>query len=156
MARLNKEQKLFIVRSLAVFNTPKETAELIKQEFEGLELSLQQCESYDPTKRSGQNLSEDLKKEFELTRKDFLEKPQNIPIANKAVRLQMYQNLAVRNSKNTVMLLKILEQAAKEEGNQYTNRQEITGKDGKPIETINQNVTTESYLKAREQVINEY
>ncbi|WP_347473833.1 DUF2280 domain-containing protein [Acinetobacter thermotolerans] len=155
MARLNKEQKLYIVRSLAVFNTPKETADLIKQEFDGLAVTPQQCEAYDPTKRTGQNLSEDLKKEFEATRKDFLEKPQNIPIANKAVRLQMYQNLAVRNSKNTVMLLKILEQAAKEEGNQYTNRQEITGKDGKPLQTTvvqaTQDQINEAIKKAQEE-----
>ena len=33
---------------------------------------------------------------------------------------------------------------------------EHTGAGGGPIETINQNVSTESYLKAREQVLDEY
>lgn len=70
MATLNKKQKLFIVRSLAQFNTPQETVVLVKEEFE-LDVSRQQCEAYDPTKRVGKDLSEEFKKEFEATRKDF-------------------------------------------------------------------------------------
>ena len=50
----------------------------------------------------------------------------------------------------------ILEQAAKDCGGQFTYKQEITGAGGGPIETINQNVSTESYLKARERVLDEY
>jgi len=42
MAALKKEVKLFIVRSLAVFNTPTETAELVNQEY-GVKVTKQQC-----------------------------------------------------------------------------------------------------------------
>ena len=52
MATLNKKQKLFIVRSLAQFNTPQETVLLVKEEFT-IDVSRQQCEAYDPTKRVG-------------------------------------------------------------------------------------------------------
>ena len=52
MATLNKKQKLFIVRSLAQFNTPQETVVLVKEEF-SIDVSRQQCEAYDPTKRVG-------------------------------------------------------------------------------------------------------
>ncbi len=155
MATLNKKQKLFIVRSLAQFNTPQETVVLVKEEF-NIDVSRQQCEAYDPTKRVGKDLSDELKTEFEATRKDFLEKPQNIPIANLTVRLQRLENQYQKHGKNRVAALNILKQAAEDMGGKYTNRQEITGKDGKPIETINQNVPTDSYLKAREQVLNEY
>jgi len=155
MAVLKKEIKLFIVRSLARFNTPTETAELVNQDY-GVQVTKQQCEKYDPTKRAGENLSDELKAEFEVTRKDFLEKPQNIPIANLTVRLQRLENQYQKHGKNRVAALNILKQAAEDMGGKYTNRQEITGKDGKPIETINQNVPTDSYLKAREQVLNEY
>jgi|SRR5690606_31324866 len=155
MAALRKEVKLFIVRSLAVFNTPEETARLVNEEYKNLNVSRQQCERYDPTKRAGKDLSDELKKEFEITREEFLGKPESIPIANLVVRLQRYENM-FQASKNNVLRLKIQEQAAKDIGRQYTNRQEITGKDGKPIETINQNVPTDSYLKAREQVLDEY
>ena len=155
MATLNKKQKLFIVRSLAQFNTPQETAVLVKEEF-NIDVSRQQCEAYDPTKRVGKDLSDELKTEFEATRKDFLEKPQNIPIANLTVRLQRLENQYQKHGKNRVAALNILKQAAEDMGGKYTNRQEITGKDGKPIETINQNVPTDSYLKAREQALNDY
>ncbi|MCK4077518.1 DUF2280 domain-containing protein [Acinetobacter radioresistens] len=155
MATLNKKQKLFIVRSLAQFNTPQETVVLVKEEF-NIDVSRQQCEAYDPTKRVGKDLSDELKTEFESTRKDFLEKPQNIPIANLTVRLQRLENQYQKHGKNRVAALNILKQAAEDMGGKYTNRQEITGKDGKPIETINQNVPTDSYLKAREQVLDEY
>ena len=155
MATLNKKQKIFIVRSLAVFNTPQETVLLVKEEF-GLEVSRQQVETYDPTKRAGKDLSTELKSEFEVARKEFLDTPQNIPIANLSVRLQRLENQYQKHGKNRVAALNILKQAAEDMGGKYTNRQEITGKDGKPIETINQNVPTDSYLKAREQVLNEY
>jgi len=49
-----------------------------------------------------------------------------------------------------------MKQAAQDLGGQFTNRQEITGKDGKPIETVSSNVSTESYLTAREQALNDY
>ena len=57
-----------------------------------------------------------------------------------------------KNKKTKQVLLK---QAFQETDGRVT-KQEITGKDGKPIETINQNVPTESYLEARERILNEY
>ncbi|MEC8125280.1 MAG: DUF2280 domain-containing protein [Pseudomonadota bacterium] len=145
MAALKKEVKLFIVRSLAVFNTPTETVELVNQEY-GVIVTKQQCEKYDPTKRAGENLSEELKKDFEKTREMFLGKPENIPIANLSVRLQRYENMFI-GTKNNVMKLKIQEQAAKDMGGQYTNRQEITGKGGEPLQT--------TFVKATQEQVNE-
>lgn len=133
MARLKKEVKIFIVRSLAVFNTPSETSDLVKQEF-GIEISRQACESYDPNKRLGQNLSADLKAEFDAARKFFIENPQNIPIANLPYRLQRYQrSLEAVNPRAVDHIAKLLRQAAEDMGGVYTNRKEITGKDGQPL-----------------------
>ncbi|MEO3357263.1 DUF2280 domain-containing protein [Acinetobacter haemolyticus] len=157
MAALKKEVKLFIVRSLAVFNTPTETVELVHQEY-GVKVTKQQCEKYDPTKRSGENLSEELRKDFEKTREMFLGKPETIPIANLAVRMQRYENQYQKHSKNRVAALSILKQAAEDIGGKYTNRQEITGKDGGPVQTVSAAVpvSKDEYLKAREQVLDEY
>ena len=135
MAALKKEVKLFIVRSLAVFNTPTETADLVNQEY-GVNVTKQQCEKYDPTKRAGENLSEEFKTDFIKTRDMFLGKPENIPLANKSVRLGHYQKLLDR-TKNTVLSLKILEQAAKDMGGQYTNKTELTGAGGGPLQSEN-------------------
>ncbi|EPK9595536.1 TPA: hypothetical protein OXL84_003695, partial [Acinetobacter baumannii] len=48
--------------------------------------------------------------------------------------------------------------AAKEVGGLYTNRKEITGKDGGPVQTVNSEIPVpmEDYLKARREVLDEY
>lgn len=155
MATLNKKQKLFIVRSLAQFNTPQETVVLVKEEF-NIDVSRQQCEAYDPTKRVGKDLSDELKTEFESTRKDFLEKPQNIPIANLTVRLQRLENQYQKHGKNRVAALNILKQAAEDMGGKYTNRQEITGKDGEALQTTVVHATQDQVDAAVKKAQEEY
>lgn len=157
MATLNQKHKLFIVRSLAQWNTPTETVELVQQEF-GITISRQQCEAYDPTKRTGQNLSKALADEFYKTREQFRKNTDEMPLANLAVRLRHYENLLnnPQNKRNPILQLTILKQVAEDVGGKYTNKTELTGAGGGPIETINQNVSTESYLKARERVLDEY
>lgn len=155
MAALKKEVKLFIVRSLAVFNTPTETVELVNQEY-GVVVTKQQCEKYDPTKRAGENLSEELKKDFEKTREMFLGKPESIPIANLAVRLQRLENQYQKHSKNRVAVLNILKQAAEDMGGKYTNRQEITGKGGEPLQTSLVQATQEQVNEAVRRAQEEY
>lgn len=124
MATLNKKQKLFIVQSLAVFNTPQETVQLVKEEY-NIEITRQQVESYDPTKRAGKDLSAEFVKEFETVRKDFLDKPLNIPTANKSVRLKILNDLVYKNHRNQRVVRGLLEQIAKEMGGLYTNKQEM-------------------------------
>jgi hypothetical protein len=136
MAALKKEVKLFIVRSLARFNTPTETAELVNQDY-GVQVTKQQCEKYDPTKRAGENLSAELKAEFEIARKQFLDTPQNIPIANLSVRLQRLENQYQKHGKNRVAALSILKQAAEDVGGKYTNKTELTGAGGGPLQSEN-------------------
>lgn len=135
MAQLKKEVKLFIVRSLAVFNTPSETAQAVKEEF-NIDLPRQKCEVYDPTKRCGKDLSQELRDEFFATREEFLNTPKNIPIANKVYRLQKLQKIVDGAGKNSVLVMNALEQAAKEVGGAFTNqvKKEISGPDGKPVE----------------------
>mgnify|MGYP002664011978 FL=1 len=155
MAVLKKEVKLFIVRSLAVFNTPTETAELVHQDY-GVVVTKQQCEKYDPTKRSGENLSPELKAEFEATREEFLEKPKNIPIANLSVRLQRMENQYQKHGKNRVAALSILKQAAEDVGGKYTNKQEITGAGGGPLQTTTVQATQEQVNEAVRKAQEEY
>lgn len=141
MATLNKRQKLFIIRSLAVFNTPQETVLLVKEEFNA-DVTRQQVETYDPTKRAGKDLSAEVKAEFETTRKEFLDKPEYIPTANRAVRLKILNDLVYKNHKNVRAVRGLLEQIAKEMGKQYTNKQEITGTNGGPLQSENTTYVT--------------
>ncbi|MDC4995490.1 DUF2280 domain-containing protein [Acinetobacter baumannii] len=148
MAALKKEVKLFIVRSLAVFNTPTETAELVNQEY-GIKVTKQQCEKYDPTKRAGENLSEELRIDFEKTREMFLGKPEAIPISNLAVRMQRYENQYQKHSRNRVAAMNILKQAAQDIGGQFTNKTELTGAGGGPLQSehVTQVVATPEQIR---------
>lgn len=156
MAALKEPVKIFIVQALACRDTPQEVVEQVKQEF-GVDISRSQCECYDPTKYSGRNLSKKFVELFESTREKFDEGLIDIPIANKYYRLKQYQRQLDR-TRNVKTALKILEQAAKDIGGQFTNRQEITGKDGGPVQTVNAEVPVpvEDYLKARKEVLDEY
>ncbi|WP_336004877.1 DUF2280 domain-containing protein [Acinetobacter pittii] len=156
MAALKEPVKIFIVQALACRDTPQEVVEQVKQEF-NVDISRSQCECYDPTKYSGRNLSKKFVGLFESTREKFDEGLIDIPIANKYYRLKQYQRQLDR-TRNVKTALKILEQAAKDIGGQFTNRQEITGKDGGPVQTVNSDIPVpmEDYLKARREVLDEY
>ncbi|ENX60715.1 DUF2280 domain-containing protein [Acinetobacter sp. ANC 5659] len=136
MARLNKRVKLYIVRSLAMFDTPTETAKAVQEEF-GITVSKQQCEAYDPTKKTGQDLSEDLKTEFYRVRKEINKNLDSIPIANIFYRLQRLQKLIdhPQYKENPILIPNLLQQAAKEIGGLYTNttKTQLTGADGQPL-----------------------
>lgn len=123
MAALKEPVKIFIVQALACRDTPQEVADLVKQEF-GIEVDRMQCAAYDPTKAAGKNLSAKFKKLFEETRKKFDKGLVDIPIANKHYRMKQYDKL-LQKTKNTVMALRIMEQAAKDSGGVYTNKQEV-------------------------------
>ena len=155
MAALKEPVKIFIVQALACRDTPQEVADAVKQEFK-IEIDRRQCASYDPTKLAGKNLSKKFVELFNKTRADFDAGLTDIPIANKHYRLKQYQKQLERNAKNTVMSLKILEQAAKDVGGQFTNRQEITGKDGEALQTTVVHATQEQVEAAVKKAQEEY
>ena len=132
MAALKEPVKIFIVQALACRDTPQEVAEQVLQEF-GVKVDRKQCQSYDPTKAAGKNLSKKFINLFNETREKFDAGMIDIPITQKYYRLKQYQKHLEKNARNTVMSLKILEQAAKDVGGQFTNRQELTGKNGEPL-----------------------
>ncbi|MDS7935655.1 DUF2280 domain-containing protein [Acinetobacter sp. V91_7] len=124
MARINKKVKLFIIRMLAEFETPTETAKAVKDIF-NLDLTKQQCEAYDPTKKIGKDLSQELRNLFFDYRRKANQELEAIPIANKRYRLQLLQELVEEYPKNPILIPKWAEQAAKEMGGLYTNKQEV-------------------------------
>jgi hypothetical protein len=137
MATLSDDVKTFIVQALACFDTPSQVSDAVKEQF-GVSLARQQCEGYDPTKKSAHGLAKKWRELFEETRKQFLDETGRIPIANQAYRLRVLDRLVVKAEKqgNAAMVSQLLEQAAKESGGAFTNkhRMEHTGKDGAPIE----------------------
>ncbi len=124
MAALSNEVKAFIVQALACFDTPSQVAEAVNKEF-GIEISRQTAESHDPTKRQGRNLAKRWVVLFEDTRKRFREDTAEIPIANRAYRLRALGRMVekVEGMRNYGLAMQLLEQAAKEVGDVYVNRQ---------------------------------
>lgn len=137
MAGLPDYVKLRIVQALACFDTPSQVAREVNAEY-GLSVSPQQCETYDPTKRNGARLSKKFCELFEATRAAFLNDTSRIGIAHRAVRLRKLDRAVglAEDRGNIPLMAQLLEQAAKESGDAFTNkhRLEHTGKDGGPVE----------------------
>ncbi|WP_060507184.1 DUF2280 domain-containing protein [Pseudomonas sp. NBRC 111124] len=123
MAALTSDVKAFIVQALACFDTPTQVSQAVKQEFD-IDVSRQQVEQHDPTKRAGANLAAKWRTLFEDTRKRFREETAEIPIANRAFRLRGLGRMAVKaeNMRNLALTAQLYEQAAKECGDMYINR----------------------------------
>ncbi|MBI1682363.1 DUF2280 domain-containing protein [Caulobacter hibisci] len=131
---LTEEARAYVVASLACFDPPGVVAKAVREEF-GLQITPQSVEAYDPTKRAGRKLSAKWRALFEETRKTFLEDTSRIGASHKAVRLRALERMAQRaeTQGNVVVAAQLYEQIAKEMGNAYTNRRELTGKDGKDL-----------------------
>ena len=123
---------MFIVQSLACFETPQQVADAVEEIYK-IKIDRKQCHSYDPTKYAGRNLSKKLKDLFEQTRNDFRKNIEDIAIANKAFRLRELQNMYEDSGKNKRAKQNLLKQAFQETDGRVT-KQEITGKDGGPIQ----------------------
>lgn len=126
MAALRPEVKAFIIQMLACFDTPSQAVEAVQKEF-GIKITRQQVESHDPTKVSGKALAKKWVDLFNATRERFQSEISDIPIANKAYRLRVLNRMAVNaeSMKNYGMTAQLLEQAAKDVGDVYTNKQKV-------------------------------
>ncbi|MDV7706710.1 DUF2280 domain-containing protein [Acinetobacter pittii] len=113
MAALKEPVKIFIVQSLACFDTPQQVADAVKQRF-GIEIDRRQCEAYDPTKATGKNLSKKLITLFNKTRVDFQKNVYDIPLANKAYRLRELQNIYEGWKNNRLMKQGVIKQVREE------------------------------------------
>ena len=136
MAALKEPVKMFIVQSLACFETPQQVVEAVKQEYK-IEITRQQVALYDPTKVAGRNLSKKLKDLFDKSRKDFRKNIEDIAIANKAFRLNELQKMYDDSGRNKRAKQNLLKQAFQETDGRVT-KQEITGANGGAIKTENE------------------
>jgi hypothetical protein len=138
------------VRRLAVFDRPSEVRDALKKKY-GVEPTLDQLAHYDPTNKSGRDLAGDLTELFHETRRAFVEEQKGIAIAYKAKRLRDLEKVKEKLMRKiddlesmdhhlgvVEVLAEIrdtLKQAAKESGEQYTNKQQLehTGQGGGPV-----------------------
>ena len=154
MAALSTEVKAFIVQSLACYETPARVIELVKEHFKVI-VTRQQVSAYDPANAMAKSLSQKWVELFNSTRTRFQTEISDIPIANKAYRLRTLDRMAANTEKmrNFALTAQLIEQAAKECGDAYTNKQKVehTGKDGGPIESAT--LTKDEYKAARREML---
>jgi hypothetical protein len=140
MAALPDNIKTRITQGLACFDTPSQVAKDVQAEF-GVTVSPQQCEAYDPTKRAGERLGKKYREIFEKTRETFLKDTSRIGVAHRAVRLRKLDRAATlaEDRGNLPLMAQLLEQAAKEAGDAFTNKQKLehSGSVAAPTLTLN-------------------
>lgn len=112
MAALKEQVKVYIVQALACMDTPQQVADAVKQEF-NIEIDRKQVQLYDPTKAAGKNLSNKFKLLFEKTRQEFKNNIFDIPLANKAFRINELQRM-YDTTKNKVTRQNIIKQVKDE------------------------------------------
>lgn len=138
MAKLNDAHKRFIVQALACWDSPQEVADAVKVEF-GLDMHRSQVAQYDPTKAAGRAMGKQWIQLFNDTRQRFRQEVAEIPIADQAFRLRALGKIYDRHISrgNVVGAAAVLEQAAKEAGGLFTNKQKLehAGAGGGPIQT---------------------
>lgn len=154
MAALKPEVKAAIVQMLACYDTLSIVVDAIQKDY-GIRVTPQQVESHDPTKVSGKGLAKKWVDMFNTTRDRFLNEISDIPIANKAYRLRVLDRMATNaeKMKNYGMTSQLIEQAAKEMGDAYTNKHkfEHSGPNGGAIQTIT--MSKEEYKSARQEMM---
>lgn len=137
MAALKPDVKAFIVQALACFDTPSQVVESVHKEF-GIAITRQQVESHDPTKVSGKGLAQKWVELFQETRKRFQTELSDIPIANKAYLLRALDRMMTKaeSMRNMALAASLMEQAAKECGDAYTNKQKLEHSGGLAVSSV--------------------
>jgi hypothetical protein len=134
MAKLNSQIQTFIVKQFAMYSTPQEIVDAVKAEFD-VEASRPQVFFYNA--EMNPKLAQKWKDLFAETRKNFLESTSSIAIAQKSYRLReldrLYGNQKRQKLQNPVEMRATLEHAAKESGDAFTNRREVTGAGGESL-----------------------
>ena len=123
MAVMNDEQKSFIVKELAMYASPSEISAAVKEQF-GIDVPRNQVALYDPLGYSGSKVAKKWQDLFKATRKAFLKDVSAIPIAQRSYRLKQLSDMATRakSKGNLPLAAQLMEQAAKECGDTYTNK----------------------------------
>lgn len=154
MAALKPEVKAAIVQMLACYDSLSMVVEAIQKDY-GVQVTPQQVESHDPTKVSGKGLAKKWVDLFNSTRNRFLNEISDIPIANKAYRLRALDRMMTKaeTMRNMALAASLIEQAAKECGDAYTNKHkfEHSGPNGGAIQTIT--MSKEEYKSARQEMM---
>jgi len=151
LQRLSNEQRVFIVTQIACYTEPPEIAKELYERW-GVTVKKETIHRYDPTRQSGHHrLHSRWKELFFRIREDFIsEISDKIPEAHKAVRVKMLARAArkAETKGDTPLMADCLERIAKELGGVFTNRREVTGRGGGPIQFEEINQMTDEQIRS--------
>ena len=124
-----KGQRSIVVR-IAQFEKPTEVSNAIKEEF-GVIVTPQAVEYYDPTKNA--RCPKKWSELFYRERQAFIDEEIKQPCFHRAYRMKIRQRQIEKTINSPNSNLRHLDSAAKEAGGMFTNKRELTGKDGAPL-----------------------
>jgi hypothetical protein len=124
--KLNEEQKAFLIRCRAQFMRARDISDAFREAF-GADIDRRQLFTYS---LDFPKLAPKWRELHDRLREDFITKIDAIPIANRAFRLQELQRHyeTMKDKRAVGVCQSILEQAAKESGDAFTNKREFKGK----------------------------
>lgn len=133
MSKLTSDMQVTIVTELACFRSNTEVAEILKRDY-GEVVDVRHIETYNPL-RPGKKPGQKWCELFANTREKFLADRQSIPISHRNVRQRERWDALQKAKKqgNVKLVIDIVDSAAKEDGEMFTNKRELTGKDGSPL-----------------------
>jgi hypothetical protein len=120
----------FIVQQLACYEYPSDVVASVKHAFDNLEVTKQQVEYYDPTKRASSNgLPQKWRDLFWKTREQYNSEADEKGIGSLNYRLARLQRMAdkAEATKNYALAADLYEMAAKDKGGLFTNKRRIEG-----------------------------
>ena len=102
----------------------------------GITVTRQTVQGYDPTKTAGRRCAPRWQQLFEATRRAFVRDTSEIAIAHRTVRLRALSRIAVKAEEagNLALAVQVYEVAAKECGDAFTNRRQLSGPNGRPLQ----------------------
>ena len=152
MAALNDKVKAFIVYGFANFMTPQEIIGAVKKEFD-IDVTSPQVSFYNPnTINANKELGQRWRDLFEEYRQIAIGETQELWIAHKPQRLKKLQS-DFEKSKNPKLRLEILEQAAKEVGEVFTNKQTVNSKVEQTTETTHNFASADEFREIAAEVL---
>lgn len=131
--KLTYEIQKFVAESIGQFATPTEIVEEVRERY-GIEMTREHVRAYNPWQRS--DVAEKWVVICKAARAKFDADVSPIPLAHQAYRLAELQKL-YGSTKSEEFKAELLAQAAKEIGGAFTNRRELSGQGGGPIQTEN-------------------
>lgn len=146
--RLPDKVKRLIVMSLACYERHADVRKAALEEYgeelkeAGVDVTLNKIRALDPTQARGVEMAPKLKELFLETRKKFDDESEEQMIGDLRHRRSMYRVIVDRalTKGNEQLALQALKQAAQDAGGVFTNRRELTGAKGGPVETVSMSI----------------